>query len=85
LFFALAQVAPPADTNVEIELSVWKWVVIIGASAIVLIYAIKRLADVVTKKKTDSMIRRVVGEDPSQGGEDGWDDMKKLDDDLDES
>lgn len=79
----LAQAAPPAETSVEIELSVWKWVIIIGVAAIIIIYVIKRVSEVVVKKKTDTMIRRVVGEEPAQGADSGWDDMKQLDEDLD--
>lgn len=84
LFATLAQAAPP-EGSVEIELSVWKWVIIIGVSAIIIIYAVKRISEIVVKKKTDTMIRRVVGVDPAKEGEAGWDDMKKLDEDLGES
>jgi hypothetical protein len=83
LFSAAAQVAPPADTNVEIELSVWKWVIIVGVAAIIIIYAIKRISEVVVKKKTDTMIRRVVGQAPSEEDEAGWEEVKKLDDESD--
>ena len=54
----------PKPTSSGVELGVWKWVIIIGASAIALFYVVKRIADVVVKKKTDDMIRSV-GEDPS--------------------
>ena len=78
----LAQAAPPPETSVEIELSVWKWVIIIGVAAIIIIYAVKRISEVVVKKKTDTMIKRVVGVDPAKDEEAGWDDMKQLDEDL---
>lgn len=81
---ALAQAAPPAEGSVEIELAVWKWVIIIGVAAVIIIYVVKRISEVVVKKKTDTMIRRVVGEEPASGedGDAGWDDMKQLDEDL---
>ena len=80
----IAQATPP-ETSVEIELSVWKWVIIIGVAAIIIIYAVKRISEVVVKKKTDTMIKRVVGVDPAEKGEEeGWDDMKKLDEDLEQ-
>lgn len=80
----LAQAAPPAApaTSSPIELDVWKWVVIIGVGAVVLLYAVKRIADVVTKKKTDNMIRQVVGKDAAGEGGD-WDDLKEMNKDLD--
>jgi hypothetical protein len=84
LISTLAQATPPPETSVEIELSVWKWVIIIGVSAIIIIYAVKRISEVVVKKKTDTMIRRVVGEEAAKGEDAGWDDMKKLDEDLDQ-
>ena len=83
LISTAAQVAPPADTNVQIELSVWKWVIIIGGAAIVIIYAIKRISEVWVKKKTDTMIRRVVGQEPSAEDEAGWEEVKKLDEEPD--
>jgi len=81
LISTLAQATQP-ETSVEIELSVWKWVIIIGVAAIIIIYAVKRISEVVVKKKTDTMIKRVVGVDPAKGEEAGWDDMKQLDEDL---
>ena len=64
LTIMLAEFAPK-PTSTGVELGVWKWVIIIGASAIAMFYVIKRIADVVVKKKTDDMIRSV-GEDPSK-------------------
>ena len=80
----LAQAEPPAvpATSSPIELDVWKWVIIIGAGAVIVFYAVKRIADVVTRKKTDNMIRRVVGKDAA--GESGdCDDLEKMNEDLD--
>ena len=54
----------PKPTSSGVELGVWKWVIIIGATAIALFYVVKRISDVVVKKKTDDMIRSV-GEDPN--------------------
>ena len=80
----LAQAAPPAApaTSSPIELDVWKWVIIIGAGAVIILYAVKRIAEVVVKKKTDNMIHRVVGVDAGGEGED-LDDLEKMNKDLD--
>jgi len=53
--------------SVGLELSVWKYVVIIGAVAVIAIYVLKRISDVVVSKKTNDMIKRVVGDDLKQG------------------
>ncbi|MBN2341377.1 MAG: hypothetical protein JXX29_08270 [Deltaproteobacteria bacterium] len=55
----------PSPTNVGFELEIWKWVVIIAAGAFVAIFAIKRIGDIVAKKRTESMIENVVGEGES--------------------
>ncbi len=70
--------------DVSIELTVWKWVIIIGVVAVALIYIIKRVSEVVVKRKTDNIIRRVVGgEDEGEGSEE-MEDLEKLDRELDE-
>ncbi len=58
---ATEPVTEPASP--EINLVVWKWVIIIGVAAIVAFYVIKRVADVAVKKKTDDMIRSVEDDD----------------------
>ena len=77
---AQAKPEPAPASNSPIELAVWKWVVIIGIAAIIILYAVKRISEVVVKKKTDEMIRTVVGEDakPSDGSED-WEDFEEMD------
>ncbi len=81
----LAQADPPAvpATSSPIELDVWKWVVIIGAGAVIILYAVKRIAEVVVNKRTDDMIRKVVGKDADvEGG--NLDDLEKMNKDLDQ-
>ena len=78
----LASADPAPATSSPIELDVWKWVIIIGAGAIIILYAVKRIADVVVNKRTDDMIRKVVGKDAA--GESGdLDDLEKMNKDLD--
>ncbi len=81
----LAQVDPPAvpATSSPIELDVWKWVVIIGAGAVIILYAVKRISEVVVNKKTDDMIRKVVGDD-AVGENVDLDDLEKMNKDLDQ-
>ena len=43
----------------SVELTVWKWVILIGGGAIVAFWVIKRVAEIVTKQKTDAMVRKV--------------------------
>jgi uncharacterized membrane-anchored protein YhcB (DUF1043 family) len=54
----LSSPKPPAPST-SIELTVWKYVIIIAVAAIVIFYIIKRVADIVVKKKTQTMIREV--------------------------
>lgn len=56
----------PSPTNVGFELEIWKWVVIIAAGAFVLIFVLKRIGDIVAKKRTEAMIENVVGQGESQ-------------------
>lgn len=56
----------PSPTNVGFELEIWKWVVVIAVVAFVIIFLLKRIGDIVTKKRTKSMIDSVVGEGESQ-------------------
>ncbi|MCP4679505.1 MAG: hypothetical protein GY854_29245 [Deltaproteobacteria bacterium] len=60
---ALLAASDPAPSSTSISLAVWKWVIIIGVAAVIVFYVIKRVADVVVKRKTDAMIRDVVGKD----------------------
>ncbi len=61
--------AAPAP-SAGIELVVWKWVVIISVVAVVTLYVVKRIADVVVKRKTDAAIREALGDEPDQDGDD---------------
>ncbi len=54
--------SPPAPSSANLELSIWKWVIIIGIAAVVVFYIIKRVSEIVVDRKTDAMIRKVVGE-----------------------
>ena len=73
----------PRETAMAVDLTVWKWVIIIGVAAIVILYAVKRLADVAVKKKTANMIREVVGEDDTTDSGEDLEDLEKLDKELD--
>ena len=82
------QEVEPSPTSVGFELAIWKWVVIIAAGAFVVIFALKRIGDIVAKKRTESMIESVVGKDEAQKStewiEDDEDD-DEADDDTDDS
>jgi len=69
------------ETSTSIDLTVWKYVIIIGLSAITILYIVKRVSEIVVKKKTETMIREVVGEEASRGED--WEDFDKLDKELD--
>ena len=43
----------------SVEMTVWKWVIMIGGGAIVAFWVIKRIAEVVTKRRTEAMVREV--------------------------
>ncbi len=79
---AQTQVPPAEESSMAIDLAVWKYVIIIGLSAITILYVVKRIAEVVVKRKTATMIREVVGDEEAGRGED-WDDLEKLDKELD--
>jgi ATP/ADP translocase len=53
---------PASKAPTGIDVSIWKWVIIIGVSAIIIFYGIKRISEIVVKRKTDMMIRDVVEE-----------------------
>ena len=48
--------------STSIDVSIWKWVIVIGVVAVIIFYGIKRISDIVVKKKTDTMIREVADE-----------------------
>ena len=52
----------PRPSSQGMNLEVWKYVVIIGVVAVVIFWGVKRVSDVVVKKKTEDMIKKV-GED----------------------
>ncbi len=54
--------SPPAPSSGNLELSMWKWVIIIGVAAVVIFYIIKRVSEIVVDRKTETIIREVVGE-----------------------
>ncbi|MCP4599132.1 MAG: hypothetical protein GY847_01100 [Proteobacteria bacterium] len=62
---AILGAVDPAPSSTNINLAVWRWVIIIGIAAVVIFYVIKRVSDIVVKKKTDAIIRDVVGDDAS--------------------
>ena len=60
----------PAGAGGSIELTLWKWVVIIGAGAIVAFWVIKRFSEIFIKHKTDALVRSVgEADDASDSGE----------------
>lgn len=61
--------AAPAP-SMGIELVVWKWVIIISVVAVAALYVVKRIADVVVKRKTDAAIRSALGEDADESADD---------------
>ena len=61
--------ATGAPSSTAIDLSVWKWVIIIGVAAVVIFYAIWRISQVVVNKKTNTIIRDVVGDSDKMDGE----------------
>lgn len=77
----LAETADPIvpGSDYGVDLTIWKWVVFIGVGAVVVGLIVRRLADVVVKRKTRNIIEQVVGRDA--GGADGdWSDLDDLDD-----
>lgn len=71
----------PAEGGFSIDLAIWKWVVIIGAGAIVIAWLVRRIAEVVVKRKTERIIERVVGPPAKGAGQEGagWSDLDDLD------
>ncbi|MBN2530042.1 MAG: hypothetical protein JXR76_26870 [Deltaproteobacteria bacterium] len=65
MIMAQQDVKPSAD-SVGFELAIWKWVVVIAVVAFVIIFFLKRLGDIVAKKKTENMIESVVGKGEAQ-------------------
>ena len=72
----------PSPTSVGFELAIWKWVVIIAAVAFAMIFVVKRVGDIVAKKRTEKMIESVVGKGESHKNTEWVDDD---DDDADET
>jgi hypothetical protein len=71
----------PAEGSFSLDLAVWRWVVIIGVGAVVVIWLVRRVSEVVVARKTRNIIEQVVGRDAGEaGGADrGWDDVADLD------
>jgi hypothetical protein len=61
--------SPPAPSSAGIDVSIWKWVIIIGVAAVVVFYAIWRISQIVVNRKTNSIIRDVVGDNANKDGE----------------
>jgi hypothetical protein len=68
--------------SVGFELAIWKWVVIAGVGTFVITFLLKRIADVMATKKTESIIEDVVGKEEAKKSTDWVDDDD--DDDNDE-
>jgi hypothetical protein len=61
--------SPPAPSSSGIDVSIWKWVIIIGVAAVVVFYAIWRISQIVVNRKTDSIIRDVLGDNDKEDAE----------------
>ncbi len=61
--------SPSAPSSSGIDVSIWKWVIIIGVAAVVLFYAIWRISQIVVNRKTNSIIRDVVGDGANKDDE----------------
>ncbi|MCP4196340.1 MAG: hypothetical protein GY762_04245 [Proteobacteria bacterium] len=61
--------SPSAPSSSGIDVSIWKWVIIIGVAAVVLFYAIWRISQIVVNRKTNSIIRDVVGDSANKDDE----------------
>jgi len=82
-----AKGAEGADSGSPIELSIWKLFIIISISAFVIFYIAKRVAEIMVKKKTDTLIDQFGGSDGAESGGDGaseMEDIEKLNKDLEE-
>lgn len=69
LLTTLVSPSPPAPSSTSIDLAIWKWVIFIGVAAVIVFYAIKRISEIVVARKTDAMIRDVVGEESDNNGD----------------
>jgi hypothetical protein len=61
--------SPPEPSSSGIDVSIWKWVIIIGVAAIIVFYAIWRISQIVVNRKTNAIIRDVVGDSANKDGE----------------
>lgn len=70
----LTEAAEPlaSESSFALDLAVWKWVVFIGAGAVVVTWVVRRVAEVVVARKTRNIIEQVVGKDAG-GPDQGWD------------
>ena len=60
----LLQATPAVpEPSQGINSAIWHWLIIISVAAFVIIYTLKRISDVVANRKTETMIRNVVGDD----------------------
>jgi hypothetical protein len=72
---------PPVEGSFGVDLAIWKWVVIIGAGAVVAIWLVRRIAEIVVTRKTSRIIEQVVGSKDAgaDGQPQGWSDLDDLD------
>ena len=59
---AILASSPSGPPSSGIDVSIWKWVIIIGVAAVIVFYAIWRVSQVVVNRKTNNIIRDVVGD-----------------------
>ena len=61
--------SPPAPSSTSIDLAMWKWVIFIGLAAVVVFYIVKRISEIVVTRRTESIIRDVVGKNTGEDNE----------------
>jgi len=61
----------PAPASSGFQFGVWRWVVIIGVGAVIVIYAIHRISVLVARQKTARLIDDVVGREEAASNT-GW-------------
>ena len=76
-----AEAVRPTEVASSLELSVWKWVIIIGVGAVVIFFFIRKFSEIVVKKKTELMIQQVVGDDAQVDDGGDWQDPDVTDSD----
>lgn len=67
-FITVLEAAPPSPPK-GFDFGIWYALIVIGVGAFVLFYAVKRISDIVIKRKTEALIREV-GDEPKPDDDD---------------